>query len=201
MRAKKKTVIKYGELAKEIFSHIIDSLVAGCEAGMRHNRSYGLIELVDTVGQILLYNDDLRQKRQKVFKVLRRLEKQKIIDLKREGDKVFVYLKDKNHPKVVKYSIKSILNLKLKKKKWEKKWVIVFFDIPEEERNKREYLRNFLKEIGFYPYQKSVYVFPYECKKEIDLIKKIIAGGKYLKYVVAAQIEDENKIKKYFNLA
>ena len=201
MKVKRKTKIKYGQLAKKIFSHIINSLMAGYEAGMRHNRSYELFEFIEVIGQMLTYKEDPRQKRRKVLNVLRRLEKQEIIDLKREGEKVFVYLKDKNHPKVVKYSIKSILNLKLKKKKWEKKWVIVFFDIPEEERNKREYLRHFLKEIGFYSYQKSVYVFPYECKREIDLIKKIIAGGKYLKYVIATQIEDEKKIKNYFNLA
>lgn len=74
-----------------------------------------------------------------------------------------------------------------------------FFDIPEEGRNKREYLRNFLKEIGFYPYQKSVYIFLYECKKEVDLIRKIILGNKYKKYVIATQIEDEDKIKRYYN--
>lgn len=201
MKGKRKTAIKYGELAKKIFSHIIDSLTAGYEAGMRHNRSYEVFELIEAVGKMLMDIDEPRQKRRKVFKVLRRLEKQKIIDLKRDGDKVFVYLKNKYHPKIIKYSIKSILNLKLKKKKWEKKWIIVFFDIPEEERNKREYLRNFLKEIGFYPYQKSVYIFPYECKKEIDLIRKIIVGNKYLKYVIATQIEDEDKIKRYFNIA
>ena len=200
MSLKKRRSIKYGELTKMVLSHIIESLMVGWKAGMIHNRSYGLIELIDSIGQILTYVDEPSWKRKKIVSVIKRLEKQEIVYLKRDGDKVFVYIKNKNHPKVVKYSIKSILNLKLKKKKWAKKWVVVFFDIPEQQRNKRDYLRQFLREIGFYPYQKSVYLFPYECKKEIDLIKKIIAGGKYLKYVVATQIEDEDKIKKYFNL-
>ena len=39
------------------------------------------------------------------------------------------------------------------------------FDVPEEERNKRYYLKTFLKE-WFYQYQQSVYVFPYECEKK-----------------------------------
>ena len=200
MSLKKRRSIKYGELTNMVLSHIIESLMVGWKAGMIHNRSYGLIELIDSIGQILTYVDEPSWKRKKIVSVIKRLEKQEIVYLKRDGDKVFVYIKNKNHPKVVKYSIKSILNLKLKKKKWAKKWVIVFFDIPEQQRNKRDYLRQFLREIGFYPYQKSVYLFPYECKKEIDLIKKMIAGGKYLKYVVATQIEDEDKIKKYFNL-
>lgn len=52
--------------------------------------------------------------------------------------------------------------------------------------------------MGFYRYQKSVYVFPYECEKEIALIKKIIEGAKYMKYIVADKIEDEEEIKKHY---
>lgn len=200
MSVKKRRLIQYGELTKAIFYHIVESLMAGYEAGMRHNRSYALFELIESVGQVFRHIDNPSQKRKRTLSIIRRLEKQKIIDLKREGDKVFVYLKDINRPKVAKYSIKSLLDLKLKKKKWNNNWVIVFFDVPEQQRNKRDYFRRFLKEIGFYPYQKSVYVFPHECKKEIDLVKKIVAGGKYIKYAVADYIEDEEKIKRYFNL-
>ena len=200
MTRKRKNYIKYGEITKAIFSYIVESLFGGYETAMRRTRSYFFDELIE-VGEIFLKGlTTPSEKRKRVASVLRRLEHQEIINLKLEGDKVFVSLKDKNKPKVKKYLIKSLLDLKLKKKRWQGNWVVVFFDVPEEQRNKRDYLRRFLKEIGFFPYQKSVYVFPYECKKEIDLIKKIIAGGKYLKYVIATQIEDEEKIKTYFKL-
>ena len=77
---------------------------------------------------------------------------------------------------------------------------MVFFDVPEIEKQKREFLRKYLKKLGFYRYQKSVYIFPFECKKEVELIKKIVEGAKYMKYIVASEIEEEEKIKKYFNL-
>jgi len=59
-------------------------------------------------------------------------------------------------------------------KKWDGKWFIVVFDVPEVERNKRNFLRKFLNEIGFFLYQQSVYVFPYECEEEIKLVKRIV---------------------------
>lgn len=72
--------------------------------------------------------------------------------------------------------------------------------MPEAQRNKRDYLRKFLIKLGFYQYQKSVYLFPYECEKEVSLIKKIVEGAKYMKYIIAEKIEDELSAKEYFKL-
>ena len=135
----------------------------------------------------------------KVKRTLQQLEKRKILNLEIKKNEVYVEVEDIWNIEIVKYSIQSLLELK-QKTKWHGKWFLVIFDVPEVERNKRYYLRNFLKEIGFYQYQQSVYVFPYECEKEIILIKKIIEGGKYLSYIVAEKIEHENKLKTYFNL-
>src|SRR3990167_2211250 len=54
--------------------------------------------------------------------------------------------------------------------KWDKKWRVVIFDIPEKSRMARDALRRKLKELEFRELQKSVFVHPYECKKEIDFI-------------------------------
>ncbi len=190
---------KYGELTKTVLSYIVDSLMAGYSAAeRRHPLALSVIYegLVELVKQIKKYPIT----RAKALKVLRSLEKQEIIDLQEKNDKVFVYLKDRFHPKVVEYSIKSLLDLKKKQKTWSGKWFLVFFDVPEKQRNKRDYLRKFLVKLGFYPYQKSVYLFPYECEKEVKLIKKIVEGAKYMKYIIAEKIEDELSAKRHFNL-
>ncbi|MDO8609981.1 MAG: CRISPR-associated endonuclease Cas2, partial [bacterium] len=96
--------------------------------------------------------------------------------------------------------IKALLEFKKKKKQWNGKLCMVFFDVPEIQRNKRNYLRRLLLKIGFYGYQKSVYVFPYDCENEINLIKKIVEGAQYMKYIIAEKIEDELSIKNYFKL-
>jgi len=133
-------------------------------------------------------------------KSLEKLESKEIIDLEEKGDNIFVKLKDKNNLTVIKYSTKALLNFKRKAKHWNKKWFLVFFDVPEIQKNKRDYLRRFLVYIGFYQYQKSIYIFPYECENEIKLIKKIVEGAKYIKYIIAEKIEDEKLVKQYFKL-
>jgi len=199
-KSSKKKFFRYGELTKLVFNHIIDSILAGYQAidGRKGPSLSNLIEeIINLAEQIKKY----RIARPKVLKVIKNLEKKEIINLEEKNNKVFVYLKNKDHPKIIEYSIKSLLDFKKKKKSWNGKWFMVFFDVPEAQRNKRDYLRKFLRKLGFYPYQKSVYLFPYECEKEVRLIKKIVEGAKYIKYIIAEKIEDEPKAKTFFKLA
>lgn len=182
-----------------VFSHAVDSILAGYSA-IEGRKGPSLPNLINGIINLSKQLKKQQITRAKVLKILKNLEKKEIIELQEEGDKVFVLLKDRNHPKVVEYSIKSLFYFKKKKKSWNGKWFLVFFDVPEVQRNKRNYLRKFLKQLGFYPYQKSVYLFPYECEKEVALIKKIVEGAKYMKYIIAEKIEDEPKAKIYFNL-
>lgn len=137
----------------------------------------------------------------KVKRVLKNLEKKKIISIERNGEEVIVKVLDNHNVDLIKYSVKQLLYLKKKQKAWNKKWFLVAFDVPEEEKNKRNYLRSFLKQIGFFQYQKSLYAYPYECEKEIALIKKIVEGGKYINYIIAERLEKEPEMKAHFQLA
>lgn len=136
----------------------------------------------------------------KVKRVLKNLEKRDLITLSEKNGEVHIRLRSGFTPILLKYSLKPLLELKKKKKKWDGKWFLVFFDVPIKQNNKRTHLRNFLKYIGFYPYQQSVYIFPYECEKEVGLIKKIVEGAKYMSYVIAEKIEMERQVKTYFGL-
>lgn len=137
--------------------------------------------------------------KRKLKRVLRQLEKKELIGIERKNDQVFVTVKDKYNTEILKYSIKELLELK-KKKKWEGKWFLVIFDVPEKQRTKRDYLRRFLNEIGFFPYQQSVYAFPYECEKEIMQIKKIVEGGSYISFIIAEKLERQEEMKRFFQI-
>lgn len=155
------------------------------------------------LGSILSLIKDFKKKDippAKIKRVLKNLEKKEIIYLEVKDKEVYVHLKNWLTPSIVKYSLQAILDFKKRKKQWNGKWFLVMFDVPEIQRNKRAYLRNFLKYIGFYPYQKSVYLLPYECEKEIALVKKIVEGAKYMSYVIAEKIENEQAAKIYFGL-
>jgi len=156
--------------------------------------------VIDEIKRLLKELKEIEVDEKRIKQSLENLEKKEIIDLVEKNDEIFVHLKNDNNPQVIKYSIKALLELKQKEKKWNKKWFMVFFDVPEIQRNKRDYLRKFLNKIGFYRYQKSVYIFPYECEEEINLIKKIVERAKYMKYIIAEKIEDEDAIKTFFKL-
>lgn len=136
----------------------------------------------------------------KVKQALKRMEKRRLLSLETHGREAIVKVLEKGRTEVLKYSLKELLDHKKKNKKWDGKWFLVIFDVPEKERKKRDYLRKFLSAIGFFQYQKSVYVYPYECQKEIALVKKMVEGGKFMQYIVAQEIEDEAKIKRVFGL-
>ena len=187
--------LKKGQLYWYILEVIGLTLISGGNP-LRPIIPLAIKEIIKTLKEV----KNLNVEEEKIKKRLESLEKNEIIDLEEKDGKIFVRLKDKNNLTIIKYSTKALLDFKKKKKKWNKKWFLVFFDIPEIQRNKRNYLRKFLVDIGFYQYQKSVYIFPYECEKEITLIKKIVEGAKYMKYLVTEKIEDEKLIKSFFKL-
>lgn len=195
---KKDIKLKRGKLYWLILEVIGLSLVAGGGHPLRPS----LFIAIDAIKKILKELKNLEVEEKKIKKTLKKLEKKEIIDIFEKNKEVYVQIKNKNEPTIIKYSIKALLDFKKKKKKWKGKWYLVFFDVPEIQRNKRDYLRRFLTRLGFYPYQKSVYLFPYECEKEISLIKKIVEGAKYMKYIIAEKIEDEDekKAKTFFKL-
>jgi DNA-binding transcriptional regulator PaaX len=98
--------------------------------------------------------------------------------------------------------IKIILWKKLKMKKWDGKWRIIIFDIPEMSRRDRDFLRRELKWIGFIELQKSVWIFPYDMEREILALLKLwrLGFGGDIRFLVAEKITEERELKKQFNL-
>lgn len=184
----------------QLFWSILEVICLGIISGGGSPLKPALPMVISTIGRLLKEAKRLEVEEKRILKTLKNLEKREIISLIEQNNQVFVQLKDNDHPTVVKYSVKSLLEFKNKAKRWDGRWFLVFFDVPEIQRNKRDYLRRFLSKIGFYRYQKSVYLYPFECEKEIILIKKIVEGGKYMKYIIAEKIEDEEEIKTFFNL-
>lgn len=192
----KQTKLKPGQLRWAILEVLALGIISGGGTFVRPTLPIIIREII----RLLKEAKKLEIEEKKIQRVLKNLEKKEIIALVEKDDKVFVHLKDRENTTVLKYSIKALLEFKKKKKTWNGKWFLVFFDVPELQRNKRDYLRKFLHQIGFYRYQKSVYLFPYECEDEVKLIKKIVEGAKYMKYVIAEKIEDEKEAKRFFKL-
>ena len=89
---------------------------------------------------------------------------------------------------------------KPEKQKWDKKWRIVFFDVPEKKRCYRDYLRTILKTVGFKEFQKSTWIFPYHVPK---LIKDMLFEEnikRYTRFITTYDIEYDKDLKRMFDL-
>ncbi|MCK5416237.1 hypothetical protein KAI92_02300 [Candidatus Parcubacteria bacterium] len=91
--------------------------------------------------------------------------------------------------------------IKIKKpKKWDKKWRIVIFDIPEKNRRARDALRALLKRLEFMELQKSVFIYPYECEKNIGFLVNFFNIHKHVRFIKAEYIDNAKDVKNNFGL-
>ena len=107
-------------------------------------------------------------------------------------------LTDKGKQKALTYNLDE---MKIKKPKhWDKKWRIVLFDVPEKARKIRDAFRYHLKQLGFYEFQKSVFIHPYDCKDEIDYLIEVYDARRFIRFVIADSIDNELHVKVRFKL-
>ena len=74
------------------------------------------------------------------------------------------------------------------------------FDIPEKLRGLRNSLRFHFKKIGLIELQKSVFVYPYPCSDEIEFIVELYNARKYVRFILAENIDNELHLTKKFDL-
>lgn len=126
------------------------------------------------------------------------LKNNKLISLSYERDKTVVRLTKSGREKLLKYKIDD---MKIKpQKKWDKKWRVVIFDIPENFSKVRSEFSRKLKEMGFELLQKSVWVCPYPCEDEIDFIKEIYHIKPFVRIIVAESIDIAGDLRAKFKL-
>jgi len=95
----------------------------------------------------------------------------------------------------------DIENYRLTKpKKWDGKWRMVIFDIPEKKRRVRRQITPLFTQAGMYRLQDSVWVYPYDCEEIIALLKTELGVGKDVLYVIADEIENDKHLRSHFGL-
>jgi phenylacetic acid degradation operon negative regulatory protein len=130
------------------------------------------------------------------YSSLYNLRRDGYIKFKKQREGEFCHLTSKGK-KIVN---ELLVKVKIKKQKWDGKWRILIFDIPESRRGFRDNMRKSLLNLGFLKLQKSVWITPYDI---IDDLYDIIPGfreGDWFEYVEAKYISSEKKFKKNFGL-
>jgi len=132
----------------------------------------------------------------KLYREIRQLHQSKAVSLRNNPDgTIELILTEKGKRKALRCGLER---MKILNQKWDGKWRLVVFDIPESRRNVRNALRGMLKRIGFYELQKSVFVHPYECKNEIQLLVEFFKLNKNVRYGTLLSIDNDLHLKNIF---
>ena len=95
----------------------------------------------------------------------------------------------------------NLEELKLKKdEKWDGLWRVITFDIPEEKNNFRRKLSGALQFIGMYNLEKSIYIYPYDCKETVFKLTEAYEVREYVRSMIAAEIERDKEARKFFKI-
>jgi hypothetical protein len=131
-------------------------------------------------------------------RILRRLEKQKLIKVKEEKGKQIVKITDAGRTRVLKYAIEEI---KIKEPiKWDGRWWLVSYDLPEEMAHLRSLIRRYFLSWGFCPIHKSVYLHAYPCGDEIEFLREYFGVGEYIKVFKVEKIENDKVFREFFDI-
>jgi len=136
---------------------------------------------------------------QKGARTIQKLKKNRLITVKERQGKFVIELTREGKKK---FQDIQLQNLQITKPPyWDKKWRILIFDIPDKGfKRARDVLRNKLKQWEFYPLQKSVWVCPWPCEKEIQLVAELYEVADYISIIVAENISNDVLLRRHFGL-
>ena len=124
-----------------------------------------------------------------------RLRKRNLVYGKRRGKRLIFALTETGEQEARKIRLKLEM---AKLKRWDGKWRIIIFDVPEKLRGKRDLLRKELNNFGFAQLQRSVWAYPYPLPKEFV---ELWDNANILKYCVifeAVNITDISALKQIY---
>ncbi len=135
----------------------------------------------------------------KLHRVVKTLDAKGLIVAKSKRSYVQISLSPQGQKWATRYKIER---MKIPKpSKWDGQWRIVIFDIPEERKKARDAFARALKNLGFYQLQKSVFAYPYECRKELDIVIEFFEIKPYINCIAAHKIDSDIELKRYFDLS
>ncbi|HXF44475.1 MAG TPA: hypothetical protein VNK70_03370 [Candidatus Paceibacterota bacterium] len=130
---------------------------------------------------------------------LKNLQFRELIDYQEyPNNKVKITLTKRGEKAILQFNLDE---MKIKKPaRWDGKWRLIMFDIPHHQKQARDALRKKLKQLEFYPLQKSIYITPYPCEKEIEFIASLFNIRNNLLILYVSHFEGEEKLKYHFKI-
>ena len=189
--------MRYDKLFMRELSSTKQKILLLLMAGLALGLSYGVRQQIKIVKEVT--REWKKIDRNKLQADIRDLYESKLVDVKenKDGSNTFV-LTRKGKMRVLTYHFSS---MKIQQGKWDGNWRLVIFDIPEKIRSGRDALRHKLSALGFYELQKSVFIFPFECRNEVEFIIEYFNLRKHVRYGIISEIDNDLHLREIFHLA
>lgn len=137
--------------------------------------------------------------RRNLYRVIKEFERDRLISYREEKDgTITMVLTELGKRRALSFQIDA-MHIK-EPARWDGKWRLVFFDVPEKKRLVRDMFRAKLQELGFQELQKSVHIFPYPCKDEIDFLVEFFEMRSRVYFIETDTISNEARLIERFEL-
>ncbi|MBI2063656.1 MAG: CRISPR-associated endonuclease Cas2 [Candidatus Yanofskybacteria bacterium] len=194
--------IKNNSLTFNILRVIKDFLNETKEAVSDLGPSFGALMSRKSLGEVLSampgYKSSQASYKWNYYASFNRLKKNGFIKFSNKDQFV---LTEKGKGILVKFDIDAIKLRDFDPNKWDNTWRVLIFDIPELTRVVRNLFRDKIQELGFYTLQKSVYVTPVVCEKEIMELAYLLKIRNGVDIIHALKLgRKELAAKKFFGI-
>jgi len=145
-----------------------------------------------------IFNLFKKDDEQKIKRAIKDLKQQEFIKQKQDYDgSVIISLSEKGRLRALNLAFRRFEN---KREIWDGKWRMVSFDIPNSSVKGRKALAYRLKTGGFYKLQESLFLYPYDCKKEINALVHFFKIEKYVRFGIIESIDNQDSMIHHFKL-
>lgn len=127
-----------------------------------------------------------------------RLLAQGYLEYAKEHGIEVIAISDEGRRKILSFAIEK--EGPVRSKKWDGKWRMVLYDIDAKAKTKQQGIRKALKDLGFIQLQRSVYIIPFDCRKQVSFMRVQFALGNAIQYIDGAEFEDDIPYRRHFGL-
>ena len=159
----------------------------------------GTAIVAPNVVQVLdMFDPKGRAQRNKIWKAIKYLEEQERVEIEEINGERVIKLTRKGKIALDDLAIDELQvdNPSL----WDRKWRVVLFDIPMHKSRTRVPFREKIQDLGLEMYQKSVFVYPYECRHEVMAVAEFYGVREYVCYMTVEQMSNMREFVRKFDL-
>lgn len=130
---------------------------------------------------------------------LERLRRRRLVEFVQQRDETSIVITERGKQRLRKFEFEAVSAAP--PGRWDEKWRLVMFDIPERRKRERHHFREKLIQLGFFPLQKSVWVYPHECHDEIDFVCHFLGIDRWVHYIETPALgQAEGRVRRHFGL-